>query len=201
MPSSSARCSQLPRAIDKVPFYVALKKLRDHVRGDNPLLDEAEVCFPDLELKVKVREDKLDNSDSKKNMKQDSKTNSYIANNQQPNVGMMAPGVPMPHGMMPTNMMAPNMNTFPTAMYHDSTYRHQSVHPATHPDNLLCKQEGGNQSWPTHAAQHPAQHPVMQSPYFIKQEPMAPGYPTMQHANNTTANDSRLVTLIITSIK
>lgn len=54
MPSSSARCSQLPRAVDKVPFYVALKKLRDYLRGDMKTLDEAEVIFPDLELKVKT---------------------------------------------------------------------------------------------------------------------------------------------------
>ncbi|XP_021350990.1 uncharacterized protein LOC110448845 [Mizuhopecten yessoensis] len=59
MPSSSARCSQLPRAVDKVPFYAALKKLRDHLRGDLKELDESEVCFPDLELKVIKKEDRL----------------------------------------------------------------------------------------------------------------------------------------------
>ncbi|CDW55799.1 G:T mismatch specific thymine DNA glycosylase [Trichuris trichiura] len=32
MPSSSARCSQFPRLIDKVPFFVQLKKLRDGQR-------------------------------------------------------------------------------------------------------------------------------------------------------------------------
>ncbi|KRY67466.1 G/T mismatch-specific thymine DNA glycosylase [Trichinella pseudospiralis] len=31
MPSSSARCSQFPRLIDKVPFFVELKKLRDQL--------------------------------------------------------------------------------------------------------------------------------------------------------------------------
>lgn len=60
MPSSSARCSQLPRAIDKVPFYIALKKLRDHLRGHLPHLDESEVTFPDLELKVEPRKDRLE---------------------------------------------------------------------------------------------------------------------------------------------
>ncbi|ELU08322.1 hypothetical protein CAPTEDRAFT_106574, partial [Capitella teleta] len=55
MPSSSARCSQLPRAVDKVPFYIALKKLRDHYRGDIKNLDDADVVFPDLELKVEPR--------------------------------------------------------------------------------------------------------------------------------------------------
>ena len=60
MPSSSARCSQLPRAVDKVPFYVALRKLRDFRRGELPHLDESEVTFPDLELKVEPRKDRLD---------------------------------------------------------------------------------------------------------------------------------------------
>jgi hypothetical protein len=58
MPSSSARCSQLPRAVDKVPFYIALKKLRDHFRGDLKALDDSEVVFPDLELKVEPRKDR-----------------------------------------------------------------------------------------------------------------------------------------------
>ncbi|XP_076070654.1 uncharacterized protein LOC143042275 [Mytilus galloprovincialis] len=58
MPSSSARCSQLPRAVDKVPFYASLKKLRDYLRGDLKELDDSEVCFPDLELKVVKREPK-----------------------------------------------------------------------------------------------------------------------------------------------
>ncbi|XP_064633169.1 G/T mismatch-specific thymine DNA glycosylase-like [Lineus longissimus] len=67
MPSSSARCSQLPRAVDKVPFYASLKKLRDYLRGDVDTLDESEVCFPDLELKVKVKAEKqepVDNGDN-----------------------------------------------------------------------------------------------------------------------------------------
>ena len=58
MPSSSARCSQLPRASDKVPFFVALRKLRDHLLGGLPSLDEAEVVFPDLDLKVEPRKDR-----------------------------------------------------------------------------------------------------------------------------------------------
>lgn len=58
MPSSSARCSQLPRASDKVPFFVALRKLRDHLRGCLPNLDETEIIFPDLDLKVEPRKDR-----------------------------------------------------------------------------------------------------------------------------------------------
>ncbi|KAG1706618.1 G/T mismatch-specific thymine DNA glycosylase [Nymphon striatum] len=50
MPSSSARCAQLPRAADKVPFYKALKKVRDHLRGDIADLDPNEVVFPDVKL-------------------------------------------------------------------------------------------------------------------------------------------------------
>jgi len=46
--------------VDKVPFYVALRKLRDYRRGDLPHLDESEVTFPDLELKVEPRKDRLD---------------------------------------------------------------------------------------------------------------------------------------------
>jgi len=57
MPSSSARCSQLPRAVDKLPFYVALHKLRDHLRGDLPHLDDTEVTFPDLEMKVEPKKE------------------------------------------------------------------------------------------------------------------------------------------------
>jgi hypothetical protein len=55
MPSSSARCSQLPRAVDKLPFYVALKKLRDHLRGQLPQLDDSEVVFRDVELKTELK--------------------------------------------------------------------------------------------------------------------------------------------------
>ena len=50
MPNSSARCAQLPRAVDKVPFYTALKKFRDYLRGEVPDLDEAEVVFPEVGL-------------------------------------------------------------------------------------------------------------------------------------------------------
>lgn len=60
MPSSSARCSQLPRAVDKLPFYVALRKLRDHLRGDLPNLDDSDLTFPNLELKVEPKKEKLD---------------------------------------------------------------------------------------------------------------------------------------------
>lgn len=57
MPSSSARCSQLPRAIDKVPFYEALKKFRDHLNGKLPNLQESEITFPDVALKTAVKKE------------------------------------------------------------------------------------------------------------------------------------------------
>ncbi|KAJ8707557.1 hypothetical protein PYW08_010809 [Mythimna loreyi] len=47
MPSSSARCAQLPRAADKVPFYAALKKFRDYLNGLVAHVDESELVFPD----------------------------------------------------------------------------------------------------------------------------------------------------------
>ena len=47
MPSSSARCAQLPRAADKVPFYGALKKFRDYLNGLIPEYDETEYVFND----------------------------------------------------------------------------------------------------------------------------------------------------------
>ena len=51
MPSSSARCSQLPRAEDKLPFYVGLRKLRDFVNGTLHSLNETEITFPDIKIK------------------------------------------------------------------------------------------------------------------------------------------------------
>ena len=56
MPSSSARCAQLPRAIDKVPFFESLRKLRDHVIGRIPYIDELEVTFPTLQLRIIKRD-------------------------------------------------------------------------------------------------------------------------------------------------
>lgn len=47
MPSSSARCAQLPRAADKVPFYAALKKFRDYLNGLVVDYDESEYVFND----------------------------------------------------------------------------------------------------------------------------------------------------------
>lgn len=51
MPSSSARCAQLPRAADKVPFYAALKKFRDYLNGIVTSIDESEIVFSDARLK------------------------------------------------------------------------------------------------------------------------------------------------------
>lgn len=56
MPSSSARCAQLPRAADKVPYYAALKKFRDYLNGTIPHLDESDIVFADSKLKKKDHE-------------------------------------------------------------------------------------------------------------------------------------------------
>ena len=52
MPSSSARCAQLPRAVDKVPFFASLKRFRDYLTGKiEEKVDESEFVFADLQLK------------------------------------------------------------------------------------------------------------------------------------------------------
>ncbi|XP_018326033.1 uncharacterized protein LOC108737596 isoform X2 [Agrilus planipennis] len=52
MPSSSARCAQLPRAADKVPFYAALKKFRDYLNGLIATIDDSEMVFTEPRLKA-----------------------------------------------------------------------------------------------------------------------------------------------------
>jgi TDG/mug DNA glycosylase family protein len=51
MPSSSARCAQLPKAIDKVPFFEALRKFRDYLSGKLPKLDMQEIMFANVTLR------------------------------------------------------------------------------------------------------------------------------------------------------
>ncbi|XP_050707526.1 trithorax group protein osa-like isoform X2 [Eriocheir sinensis] len=51
MPSSSARCAQLPRALDKVPFYTALRKFRDFLKGTLKELNEEEITFINAKVK------------------------------------------------------------------------------------------------------------------------------------------------------
>ena len=72
-PSSSARCTQLPRAIDKVPFYEALKRVRDHIRVHGSIngIDRSTVTFPDFKLvtapqkaKKEVKEEPREITDS-----------------------------------------------------------------------------------------------------------------------------------------
>lgn len=58
MPSSSARCAQLPRALDKVPFYSALRKFRDYLNGTVDHISEEEMTFAHVKLKNFKKEDK-----------------------------------------------------------------------------------------------------------------------------------------------
>ena len=60
MPSSSARCAQLPRAVDKVPFFDALRKFRDHLSGKMPHLDTCEIVFANVTLKNPAKKIKTD---------------------------------------------------------------------------------------------------------------------------------------------
>lgn len=73
MPSSSARCAQLPRALDKVPFYSALRKYRDFLKGAIPEIDEEEITFshvrlsnPKTPVKQEVKEEQEDMGEPKK---------------------------------------------------------------------------------------------------------------------------------------
>jgi len=54
MPSSSARCSQLPRVIDKSPFYIALKHFRDFLNGRLAHLNDEDIMFPDFKVALEV---------------------------------------------------------------------------------------------------------------------------------------------------
>ena len=67
MPSSSARCAQLPRAMDKVPFYSALKKFRDFLNGLIPEIDDSEVVFNDP--KIRAADDGTEISDHLKGIR------------------------------------------------------------------------------------------------------------------------------------
>merc|ERR1711997_201670 len=51
MPSSSARCAQLPRAVDKVPFFEALRKFRDYLTGKLAKIEDCEVVFANVSLR------------------------------------------------------------------------------------------------------------------------------------------------------
>lgn len=47
IPSSSSRCSNLPTANDKLPYWRGLKKLVDHLNGHLDALPYFELIFPD----------------------------------------------------------------------------------------------------------------------------------------------------------
>ncbi|KAL9873533.1 thymine DNA glycosylase isoform 2-T4 [Glossina fuscipes fuscipes] len=59
MPSSSARCAQLPRAADKVPFYTALKKFRDYLNGLISHIDESECVFTEERIREQCEQESL----------------------------------------------------------------------------------------------------------------------------------------------
>lgn len=51
MPSSSALVAQLPRAVDKVPFYQGLKKFLAFLKGETDEVHEEEIVFSNVVLK------------------------------------------------------------------------------------------------------------------------------------------------------
>lgn len=64
MPSSSARCAQLPRAADKVPFYAALKKFRDFLNGLIPHIDQSDCVFTEERIKQQCEQQTYKNQKS-----------------------------------------------------------------------------------------------------------------------------------------
>ncbi|RWS11775.1 G/T mismatch-specific thymine DNA glycosylase-like protein [Dinothrombium tinctorium] len=68
MPSSSARCAQLPRFEDKLPFYIAIRKLRDFVTGRVAFVDTRELTFaPCGNAKAKRRSNAKDGESGERN--------------------------------------------------------------------------------------------------------------------------------------
>ena len=70
MPSSSARCAQLPRAVDKVPFFDALRKYRDHLSGRLPQLDMCEIVFANVTLRNQPRKIKTEHEPQQQQQQQ-----------------------------------------------------------------------------------------------------------------------------------
>ena len=135
MPSSSARCSQLPRASDKVPFFVALRKLRDHVCGRLPRpLDESEVVFPDLDLKVEPRRDRrplpaptsttAEPADRKRHFRDDEEGPPGLASTQTCDVPASLPLWHSPHTSLPNWSSYPSFNpSLPECAYGSRKFR------------------------------------------------------------------------------
>lgn len=83
MPSSSARCAQLPRAADKVPFYAALKKFRDYLKGVIPHIDEAECVFTEERIKQQCEQTNFKNQQNSTNSTAETYANTEgISNNE-----------------------------------------------------------------------------------------------------------------------
>jgi hypothetical protein len=200
MPSSSARCSQLPRAVDKVPFYTALKKLRDYLCGDSETLDESEVCFPDLELKVKVKAEKQEPKDNNDNANQNNQLVPHGNFNNMPMVkqesgfdqgcyGMMPPHHPNnahQMGMPPQNSWN---NQFPPPQNHFGQQGQMNCMPGAKDAGQSCtelmpmrpiKQEPGqnfcNQTVCS-VMSSDANFPSVTSPLLYEMANMAPPYP------------------------
>ena len=70
MPSSSARCAQLPRAVDKVPFFEALRKFRDYLTGKLAKIEDCEVVFANVSLRnwTAIKTDATDTDDINPNL-------------------------------------------------------------------------------------------------------------------------------------
>ncbi|XP_072181543.1 uncharacterized protein [Diadema setosum] len=92
MPSSSARCSQFPRAQDKVPFYITLKELRDKLKG-TPL---SEIRRPPIETMPPTP---VKSKSKKKQQQQQQPTDQHMQQQQHPPQAQqqLPPPAPVPH--------------------------------------------------------------------------------------------------------
>ncbi|XP_071082142.1 G/T mismatch-specific thymine DNA glycosylase-like [Haliotis cracherodii] len=184
MPSSSARCAQLPRAVDKVPFYLALKKLRDHCRGDQPILDESEVCFPNLELKIKT-EPKVEldadgnpiKTEPKPKAEPKSKSKSKKSKAQSQSQTSQSQNIPVPtsHGQMANGMWSAVKQEKP---YDPSEYGGQ---PYGTPISAACAVPMSTQMMPVYQNAHIYSQPNGQS--------SAQGQVTIHNGTKSTSQD------------
>ena len=168
MPSSSARCSQLPRAVDKVPFYAALRKFKDHLKGELPGLDESEITFPDVVLKTAIKkEPKEENSEQYPGEVCPDPLSQFTENSYQV----------IPH-QMPQSAPT-SMSSVPLQSNHIQPYPSSQPSNSTHMSQVLVKQEPVDQGYDHNKSS--------------QSETMSLGqFEVYNHSGNTTQGDNHL---------
>lgn len=218
MPSSSARCAQLPRAVDKLPFYVALKKLRDHLRGHLPMLHPSEVTFPDVKLKVETKEEPCDDEDAATNESDpfstegtDDGSSGYDGSNTFHVQVKEESGDHMMSGSYPPEQpkkRGRKKKTAEAAAHTPSDYspaaigmhppqspvQHQRLQPVHHvPNNHMAPQQQQQQSMHLHSQQQQQQQQVGPSDEQQQQQQQMDYHSTASGYYNAQYNQQRLV--------